>query len=536
MSLRMTGAMVVRGDAAVAKASSTKDRSGTAVGAGGVIAGTGLIGGGVPGARPDSGRLAHVRYGTKYEASRHLVSATRGGVFGYRADAHQSFLNRQNADEKAHGGKPTTRVNHYLRGRGTGKIEPEKTIIRHMKAGRAASNVALVGGTALLAGGLHARHQKVTKRDDYKADVAIASGGTAAGLAGGGSLLMDREGRKWSRRSAASLSEAQRMNRHLGGYDVKRTSTRVPDVVPHLSGNQHVADHRRVFAGRSSKATEAAGQLRGRAGQERYFARVYGKTARMARKTAKGGALVAAGGLGAKYLQVRPREVTKAYDRNLYRDVREGTVHTPGVRDASAKVRVVPGRERLVREVVRRPSRKQLAIGGGLLVATGAGGYGVGRVTKVDTTMSERRAHELARQYDTKGPLPKGLSRPQKMKAYEARYIASGGRKAEKWQRRANASEAMRNVGLAGATGAAGLLLAARGKRTGPVLHRVRGFHHLTDHRLEQAGLASGLTGGASELYGEHARAKRASYTNSAAGVAASALTRMRGYTPDRRS
>jgi len=143
-------------------------------------------------------------------------------------------------------------------------------------------------------------------------------------------------------------------------------------------------------------------------------------------------------------------------------------------------------------------------------------------VAKLDTTMSDRRADELARRYDTRGPLPKTLDRNQRMAAYEARYIASGGRKAEKWKRRADAAEVGRNVGLAGATLAGAGLLARRAPGLRRVPHRA----------FETAGLASGVFGGASELYGEHARSRRASYASSPGGVAASALQRMRAYTP----
>ena len=157
-------------------------------------------------------------------------------------------------------------------------------------------------------------------------------------------------------------------------------------------------------------------------------------------------------------------------------------------------------------------------------------------VGKVDTTMSEREARQLARRYDTRGPLPAGLSREAKMKAYEARYIAAGGKKGEKWHRRAQTAEIGRNIGLVGATTAAAGLLASRGRRTGPIMARTKGLRHLPPHRLETAALGSALGGGWSELYGEHARSRRASYANSPAGVAGSALTRMQAYTPRRTS
>ena len=148
-------------------------------------------------------------------------------------------------------------------------------------------------------------------------------------------------------------------------------------------------------------------------------------------------------------------------------------------------------------------------------------------LSKVDTTMDEHEAGRLAGKYDTRGPLPKGLDRATKMKAYEARYIASGGKKGEKWKRQADMAERGRNIGLAGATTSAAAILALRGKHTGPALRKIK----ITPHRAEAVGLGSAVAGGTSELYGEHARHRRASYQNSPAGVAGSALTRMQNYT-----
>jgi hypothetical protein len=152
-------------------------------------------------------------------------------------------------------------------------------------------------------------------------------------------------------------------------------------------------------------------------------------------------------------------------------------------------------------------------------------------VRKVDTTMSESDAKRLAAQYDTRGPLPKQLSREQRMKAYEARYIASGGKEGEKWQRRADVAETSRNIGLAGATAGAALILAGRNRKRAPHLKKIK----ITHHRADNAALGAAANGGASELYGEHARAKRASFRNSPAGVAGSALSRMQAYTPEKK-
>lgn len=157
-------------------------------------------------------------------------------------------------------------------------------------------------------------------------------------------------------------------------------------------------------------------------------------------------------------------------------------------------------------------------------------------IGKAQTSMSSDEAARIARKYGVKGPLPKGLSREQRMKAYEGRYVAAGGPKGEKWQRRVDRSEIGRNTGLAGATLAGAGFLASRGRRTGPAMRRMRALRGATPRRMENFGVASAVGGGASELYGEHARSRRASYRHSPAGVAGSALTRMQAYTPDRRT
>jgi hypothetical protein len=210
-----------------------------------------------------------------------------------------------------------------------------------------------------------------------------------------------------------------------------------------------------------------------------------------------------------------------------------GVSEGPGKHPPNAYYRNYPSKLPLGRaQRIMGWKNNKYVIAGGLTAAGGAGALIAGRkkevASKVDTTMSEREAKQLADRYDTRGPLPKGLTREQKMKAYEARYVASGGKKGEVWHRRANAAEVTRNVGLAGATLSGAALLATRGKKVGPRMARV----HLTPHRVEGAALGSGVLGGAAELAGEHARNRQASYSNTPAGVAGSALSRMRAYTP----
>lgn len=153
----------------------------------------------------------------------------------------------------------------------------------------------------------------------------------------------------------------------------------------------------------------------------------------------------------------------------------------------------------------------------------------VGKRSSVAITGTSEEHKALIGQYGDKGPLPKGLDRDTKMRAYEARYVHAGGDKSEKWNRRANASEGARNASLAVGTGALAGLAALKHRRAAPLLAK----HPRLTHRLDAAALTAGAVGGAAELHGEYARHRRASYANSPGGVARSALTRLRAYTPD---
>lgn len=168
--------------------------------------------------------------------------------------------------------------------------------------------------------------------------------------------------------------------------------------------------------------------------------------------------------------------------------------------------------------------------GFGMPRKAGSTGYrGTGRpygVAKADNGADHK---DLIRRYGDRGPLPKGLDRDTKIRAYEARYAAHGGHKGEKWQRRANVAEGTRNAGLAGATLAGAAYVGARtrlGARM-PALHNAA-----LRRKADTAAVTSATVGGGAELYGEYARNRRASYSSSPGGVAASALTRLRANTP----
>ena len=308
--------------AIVSKAKKKRDWSGAAVGTGSTVAAGGLLGGGIPGARPQSGRINEVKAGDKKAATRHLVSATRGGVFGYRQDAHDSFLKRQHSDLK--GWTPTTKYNHFERGMTKGKVKPEIEIIRTMRRGRTASNAAFIGGAALAGAGalkakkLKAKKSQVSKasKSERKADAITAAGATTAVGAGLGANVLNRQGRKWANRSARDLTQARRLNPELGGYDRKRpksrltgrpVKSRVPDIVPHRNSGDIGWNNEGIFRKHTKDQATAQGRLRGDATQARYFAKVYGSTARQARKVALAGAGVAGVGLAGKVLEMKPK-------------------------------------------------------------------------------------------------------------------------------------------------------------------------------------------------------------------------------------
>lgn len=151
------------------------------------------------------------------------------------------------------------------------------------------------------------------------------------------------------------------------------------------------------------------------------------------------------------------------------------------------------------------------------------------------TSISQQDAQRLERRYGLKGPLPKGLTREQKIAAYEARYVRAGGHKAEKWQRRADRSETIRTAGVgAGAVaGAAYLGAKAGGGRVVAPLVRRTPLRRMNRKSLETTGVAVGTVTAGAEVDAIRARRKRSSYASAPGGVAASALRRLQAYTPE---
>lgn len=172
-------------------AKSDRDRRvGSAMtGAGAVTGGTGLLAGGIPGAKePDwlnvwllrSRGSGHRPLAPRNVAHNAKTAAKlpRAGILGFRADAHDSYIREQ---------QHKTTSDPYVRGMREGKLGAEHQIVRGMRLGRKASYPLTIGGAALAAAGIHRRNQANGKAD-HRRSVAAGAGGAAGGTVAGAYL------------------------------------------------------------------------------------------------------------------------------------------------------------------------------------------------------------------------------------------------------------------------------------------------------------------------------------------------------------
>lgn len=354
----------------VAKRDAKKsDHSGAMVGTGGTAATVGLVGGGIPGTHA-SRNLGDVRNApSRGSQARNMGRAYGAGEFGYRTNAHHTYKTFGLHSDLP---KNATKQQAFRHGEKLGGITAEDKIIRHLKIGRRASNVALVGGTALAGAGLYQHHKnkpktvaKAAKKDTYGADVATSAGATTAVLAGGLSHTLDTQGRQWSKKAAGNFKQAHSMNPKMGSFSYKaKNKTRVPHPQPDKLTDTIAGDHADVFRGKTRAHAEAAGRLHGEANQARYFAKTYGKFAKVTRGVGLAGAGVAAAGLGAKYESNKHVKKSLAMPKGVkipgtsaFTDLK-GAVHF-----SSDMPKLHPGNPQRVLNTTRRPKRKLVRSG-----------------------------------------------------------------------------------------------------------------------------------------------------------------------------
>ena len=307
---------------------------GLITGAGGATAAGGLVGGGIPGFKANADTIKDIKQGSWKKRTGAMLSSGRGGVFGYRTNAHQGAVQRMKDSTNHFKDKPASRAEMYQRGQEAGKIPAEEQIIGHMKLGRKASTAAMIGGAAATAYGVHRKNEGVQKALDSRTDATNAAllggGATAAGASYGGARMLEHQGRKWGARSGQSISEAHKIIPNLGGPGVNPLGNppnhRVPDIGPAKgspSSSKLKRDKGTILGGKSKLQAEAAGLHRGDAAQARYFAGVYGKTAKTIRHLHTP-AMVAAGmgatgllasGAASKLAERRQDSVSKASDK-----------------------------------------------------------------------------------------------------------------------------------------------------------------------------------------------------------------------------
>lgn len=166
----------------------------------------------------------------------------------------------------------------------------------------------------------------------------------------------------------------------------------------------------------------------------------------------------------------------------------------------------------------------------------------ISKAQPIKTTQTPAEAHKLVHGkggYGLVGPLPKHLDRPARQQAYEARYIAAGGKKSQRWQHVTNAGAETANAGVAGGTAAGAVWLATKSPRMRKLaapLNKLKHLEHLNHEAIkkhsEHAAVAAATVGGVGQLTANAARKRRAKYTSAPGGVAASALRRMQAYSP----
>jgi hypothetical protein len=300
--------------------------SGAAIaGAGVVTAGTGLAAGGVPGAKSDFSALfpktpkhrapvTGAKKVVRTVAERApAVKVAPGGILGFRSSAHRGghygFQLKAQEDAKK---KIASSSDAYWRGRNAGKIAPEEKIMRHMKVGRGAAGLALVGGSAAAAYGVKRSKVSKAQRHTEQYSGALAGAGVAgAGLSHGGSKVLDSQRRKWETTASRNVDDAGKLVPALAGREGKRLTLRqmhkhktknpgkpFPKSMYPLVSDTAIRSNPKLMSGVSPKTAEKAGQLRGAAVQGRHFAEVYGNTAKVVRGLRTPSLIVAGAGAG----------------------------------------------------------------------------------------------------------------------------------------------------------------------------------------------------------------------------------------------
>lgn len=312
---------------------SDKDRknitASAATGAGSVVAGTGLIAGGIPGAKSDfsgvlragdnlaatKGQKGPRKAASTIRGATPALKAIPGGILGFRLSAHHGgHIGFQQDAAAANKKPPKDKVGNFYRGRNEGKIPAEAKVIRGMTRGRHVANAALVGGAAAAAYGHHEKKKALSKRDKksdtYSATLAGA-GATGAAVSHGGAKYLDSHRDRYASEAARHVDEAGKIAPATAGrreknwsynkklkYMSKNPGQPIPKGMHPSISDGAIKQHPEMLDGVTRNAARKVGHLRGLAAQERHFSDVFGSTAKVVRGFRTPSAVVGAVGAG----------------------------------------------------------------------------------------------------------------------------------------------------------------------------------------------------------------------------------------------
>jgi hypothetical protein len=281
----------------ISKNQSKRDRNiNYARGVGGAAATVGLLAGGIPGETGESTKWDPVHRrnpdgSNKRPKFKAVAQSLKGGIVGYRIDAHQRKLDELRGQASWADANPTEKVHEFNRGvYDYGGHVPEEKIIGHLKRARTGANIALVGGAGTVAGAAYLKNNKVRKsltpiskkkKKRYESQVAGGAALTATSLVGAKGLEI--QGNKWAQTTADEFDAAKKIVPEMGGWHNAASDHNVRHVAPNFSdkaigGLGNIADNH------SAEDLHQAGIHRGNARKARYFADTYGNNAKWVRR------------------------------------------------------------------------------------------------------------------------------------------------------------------------------------------------------------------------------------------------------------
>jgi hypothetical protein len=318
---------------------------------GSVLAGTGLLAGGLPGVRePNTRRLASLadsphgsRVRSAGQKARAAAPLPRAGILGYRAAAHDAY---SATIRKPRNGSA------YMQGVRSAKLGAEDKIAHQLRLGRRATYALTGAGVGLIAAGRHSSRSQPVRKDAQRADnMSSAALGGGATLAAVGHVVpkgMRRGEKHFSDSAKSHVLAAQHIAPHFGGLKQipakygptgKVVRPAKQSMYPvredhNLTWRDSTPEYKRSAVDRikgGAAVRAQAGYHRGVAGQHRHFAEVFDSTAsaiRRARGPGLGLAAVGGAGLLATRTAGKPsRPVSKAQPPNYRRTTRVHPVH-----------------------------------------------------------------------------------------------------------------------------------------------------------------------------------------------------------------